>query len=56
MQSSNPVFNRSEGFNGRGRNTMYAGNGMMIEAPRPGLRVRYSSISRMPYAGAVRPG
>jgi cell wall-associated NlpC family hydrolase len=35
---------------------MYAGNGMMIDAPRPGLRVRYTSISRMPYAGAVRPG
>lgn len=27
MQSSNPVFNRSEGFNGRG-GTTYAGNGM----------------------------
>ena len=34
---------------------IYAGNGQMIDAPRPGLRVRYASISRMPYAGAVRP-
>jgi uncharacterized YccA/Bax inhibitor family protein len=31
MQSSNPVFNRSEGFNGRGRTT-YAGNGMSYPA------------------------
>jgi cell wall-associated NlpC family hydrolase len=35
---------------------MYAGNGTMIDAPRPGLTVRYTSINRMPYAGAVRPG
>jgi cell wall-associated NlpC family hydrolase len=35
---------------------MYAGNGMMVDAPRPGLSVRYTTISRMPYAGAVRPG
>ncbi|GAA1921903.1 Bax inhibitor-1/YccA family protein [Nocardioides marmoribigeumensis] len=31
MQSSNPVFNRSEGFNGRGQTT-YAGNGMSYPA------------------------
>jgi uncharacterized YccA/Bax inhibitor family protein len=35
MQSSNPVFGRSEGFNGRGgsaRSTTYAGNGMSYPA------------------------
>ena len=32
MQSSNPVFNRSEGFNGRGQATTYAGNGMSYPA------------------------
>jgi uncharacterized YccA/Bax inhibitor family protein len=33
MQSSNPVFNRSEGFNGRGEtNTTYAGNGVSYPA------------------------
>lgn len=33
MQSSNPVFSRSEGFNGRGANqTAYAGNGMSYPA------------------------
>ena len=32
MQSSNPVFNRSEGFNGRGNQTTYAGNGMSYPA------------------------
>ena len=35
MQSSNPVFGRSEGFNGRGRGaygTTYAGNGMSYPA------------------------
>jgi uncharacterized YccA/Bax inhibitor family protein len=32
MQSSNPVFNRSEGFNGRGNQATYAGNGMSYPA------------------------
>jgi uncharacterized YccA/Bax inhibitor family protein len=32
MQSSNPVFNRSEGFNGRGRTSTHAGNGMSYPA------------------------
>jgi len=32
MQSSNPVFNRSEGFNGRGQNTAHAANGMSYPA------------------------
>ena len=32
MQSSNPVFNRSEGFNGRGRTSTHAGNGTSYPA------------------------
>jgi len=32
MQSSNPVFARSEGFNGRGSTQTYAGNGMSYPA------------------------
>jgi uncharacterized YccA/Bax inhibitor family protein len=32
MQSSNPVFARSEGFNGRGSSQTYAGNGMSYPA------------------------
>jgi len=35
---------------------LYAGNGMILAAPRPGKSVSYSKISSMPYAGAVRPG
>jgi cell wall-associated NlpC family hydrolase len=35
---------------------IYVGNGVMIDAPRPGKTVRYMNISTMPYAGAVRPG
>ncbi|HEY5785222.1 MAG TPA: NlpC/P60 family protein [Microlunatus sp.] len=35
---------------------LYAGNGMVLNAPRPGKTVSYSKISSMPYAGAVRPG
>jgi peptidoglycan DL-endopeptidase CwlO len=35
---------------------LYAGNGTMIDAPRPGKTVRYIKISYMPYAGARRPG
>ena len=35
---------------------IYVANGVMIDAPRPGKRVRYISINSMPYAGAVRPG
>lgn len=35
---------------------LYAGNGNIIAAPRPGKTVSYSKISSMPYAGAVRPG
>lgn len=35
---------------------LYAGDGLIINAPRPGKTVSYSKISSMPYAGAVRPG
>lgn len=35
---------------------LYAGDGMVLNAPRPGKTVSYSKISSMPYAGAVRPG
>jgi cell wall-associated NlpC family hydrolase len=35
---------------------MYAGNGQIIHAPRPGKAVQHVPIGYMPYAGAVRPG
>ncbi|MET9022506.1 NlpC/P60 family protein [Actinopolymorpha sp. NPDC004070] len=35
---------------------IYAGNGMVIHAPRPGKTVEYIKMAYMPYAGAVRPG
>ena len=35
---------------------LYAGNGKILAAPRPGKSVSYTTISSMPYAGAVRPG
>jgi cell wall-associated NlpC family hydrolase len=35
---------------------LYAGNGMVIHAPRPGRTVTYIKMSHMPYAGARRPG
>ena len=35
---------------------LYAGNGQVIHAPRPGKSVEYIKISYMPYAGARRPG
>jgi cell wall-associated NlpC family hydrolase len=35
---------------------IYVGNGRLIDAPRPGKRVRYTTIGHMPYSGAVRPG
>jgi cell wall-associated NlpC family hydrolase len=34
---------------------MYVGNGRIIDAPRPGKTVRYTTISHMPYSGAIRP-
>jgi peptidoglycan DL-endopeptidase CwlO len=35
---------------------LYAGNGQIIHAPRPGKSVEYSSMNYMPFAGAKRPG
>jgi cell wall-associated NlpC family hydrolase len=35
---------------------IYAGNGMVIHAPRPGKGVEYLPMKYMPFAGAVRPG
>ncbi|MGH3313805.1 MAG: NlpC/P60 family protein [Streptomyces sp.] len=35
---------------------IYAGNGQMIHAPKPGTDVRYESIDYMPFHSAVRPG
>jgi cell wall-associated NlpC family hydrolase len=35
---------------------LYAGNGQVIHAPRPGKSVDYIKMSYMPYAGARRPG
>jgi peptidoglycan DL-endopeptidase CwlO len=35
---------------------LYAGNGQIIHAPRPGKSVEYIKMSYMPYAGARRPG
>lgn len=35
---------------------LYAGDGMIIHAPRPGKSVQYIKMSAMEYAGARRPG
>jgi len=35
---------------------LYAGNGQVIHAPRPGKSVEYIKMYYMPYAGARRPG
>ena len=35
---------------------LYAGNGQIIHAPRPGKSVEYIKMSYMPYSGARRPG
>ena len=35
---------------------LYAGNGQIIHAPRPGKSVEYASLNSMPFAGARRPG
>jgi cell wall-associated NlpC family hydrolase len=34
---------------------IYIGGGRIIDAPHPGASVRITSLSRMPFAGAVRP-
>lgn len=35
---------------------IYAGNGQMIHAPKPGAEVRYETIENMPFHSANRPG
>jgi cell wall-associated NlpC family hydrolase len=35
---------------------IYAGNGEVLHASRPGKPVGYIKMKYMPYAGAVRPG
>jgi len=35
---------------------LYAGNGMIVDSPRPGKSVRYTPMKYMPFAGARRPG
>jgi len=35
---------------------LYAGGGLVIHAPRPGVGVEYLPTKYMPFAGAVRPG
>ena len=35
---------------------LYAGNGTIIHASRPGKPVQYIKMAYMPYAGARRPG
>jgi peptidoglycan DL-endopeptidase CwlO len=35
---------------------LYAGNGQILHAPRPGKSVEYTKMDYMPYAGARRPG
>lgn len=35
---------------------LYAGNGMILHAPKPGDVVEYTDLDSMPYVGATRPG
>lgn len=34
---------------------MYIGNGLVVQAPRPGTRVKVSPVASNPLLGAVRP-
>ncbi len=43
-------------YSGISHVALYAGNGMIIHAPKPGGVVEYMKMSYMPYAGARRPG
>ncbi|WP_168207403.1 C40 family peptidase [Microlunatus elymi] len=42
-------------YSGRSHVGIYAGNGKVIHAPRPGQSVQYIKMKYMPYNGAVRP-
>lgn len=35
---------------------LYAGNGQIVHAPRPGKSVEYAALDSMPFSGARRPG
>jgi cell wall-associated NlpC family hydrolase len=35
---------------------LYAGNGQVLHAPKPGANVRYESINNMPFMYGVRVG
>ncbi len=43
-------------YSNRSHVGIYAGNGMIIHAPRPGKSVEYTKMSYMPFNGASRPG
>lgn len=42
-------------YSGMSHVGLYAGNGKVIHAPKPGSSVEYIKMSYMPYAGAARP-
>ncbi|WP_065964503.1 C40 family peptidase [Streptomyces sparsogenes] len=42
-------------FKGASHVAIYAGNGMVVQAPRPGTRVKLSPLASNPLRGAVRP-
>ncbi len=43
-------------YSGLSHVALYAGNGMILHAPRPGKVVEYTKMSYMPFVGARRPG
>ncbi|MFF5669502.1 C40 family peptidase [Streptomyces hygroscopicus] len=43
-------------YKGASHVAMYAGNGQVVQAPRPGQRVKLSPLASNPIQGAVRPG
>ncbi|MGW7616925.1 NlpC/P60 family protein [Streptomyces antimycoticus] len=43
-------------YKGASHVAMYAGNGQVVQAPRPGQRVKLSPLASNPLRGAVRPG
>ncbi len=42
-------------FPGATHVAMYLGDGMVVQAPRPGARVKVSPVASNPLLGAVRP-
>ncbi|QPI58578.1 C40 family peptidase [Streptomyces malaysiensis subsp. malaysiensis] len=43
-------------YKGASHVAMYAGDGQVVQAPRPGQRVKLSPLASNPLHGAVRPG